>query len=29
VESASAISYTFTLGTPGKNFARLKVTKLP
>jgi hypothetical protein len=29
VESASAISFTFTLGTPVTNFARLKVTKLP
>ncbi len=29
VESASAISYTFTPGTPVKNFARLKVTQLP
>jgi autotransporter-associated beta strand protein len=29
VESASVISYTFTLGTPVKNFARLKVTQLP
>ena len=29
VESASSISYTFTLGTPVKNFARLKVTQLP
>ena len=29
VESMSAISYTFTLGTPVKNFARLKVTQLP
>jgi autotransporter-associated beta strand protein len=29
VESASAISYSFTLGTPVKNFARLKVTHLP
>jgi hypothetical protein len=29
VESASVISYTFTLGTPVKNFARLKVSQLP
>jgi autotransporter-associated beta strand protein len=29
VESASAISYTFTLGTPVTNFARLKVTQMP
>jgi autotransporter-associated beta strand protein len=29
VESASAISYTFTPGTPVKNFARLKVTLSP
>jgi fibronectin-binding autotransporter adhesin len=29
VESTGAISYTFTLGTPVKNFARLKVTQLP
>lgn len=29
VESASAISYIFTLGTPVKNFARLKVTQIP
>ena len=29
VESASAISFTFTLGTPVTNFARLKVTQMP
>ena len=29
VESASAISYSFTPGTPVKNFARLKVTLSP
>jgi autotransporter-associated beta strand protein len=29
VESAGSISYSFTLGTPVKNFARLKVTQLP
>ena len=29
VESASAISYTFMLSTPVKNFARLKVTQIP
>lgn len=29
VENASSISYSFTLGTPVKNFARLKVTKAP
>jgi fibronectin-binding autotransporter adhesin len=29
VESASAISFTFTPGTPVKNFARLKVTQMP
>jgi autotransporter-associated beta strand protein len=29
VESTSAISYTFSLGTPVKKFARLKVTQLP
>ena len=29
VESASAISFTFTLGTPVTNFARLKVTQSP
>ena len=29
LESASAISYLFTLGTPVKNFARLKVTLSP
>jgi autotransporter-associated beta strand protein len=29
VESAGSISYAFTLGTPAKNFARLKVTQTP
>jgi autotransporter-associated beta strand protein len=29
VESAGSISYIFTLGTPVKNFARLKVTQMP
>ena len=29
VESASAISFSFTLGTPVTNFARLKVTQMP
>jgi autotransporter-associated beta strand protein len=29
VESAGSISYSFTPGTPVKNFARLKVTQLP
>jgi len=29
VESAGAISYTLMLGTPVKNFARLKVTQVP
>ena len=29
VEIAGSISYTFTLGTPVKNFARLKVTQSP
>jgi hypothetical protein len=29
VESAGSISYSFTPGTPVKNFARLKVTQMP
>ena len=29
VENASSISYTFTPGSPAKNFARLKVVKVP